>query len=28
VEQDIVLLDIWPATTFEPDRLGTLPVAE
>ena len=25
VEQDIVLLDIWPAATFEPARLGTLP---
>lgn len=26
VEQDIVLLDIWPASMFEPARLGTLPV--
>jgi 8-oxo-dGTP pyrophosphatase MutT (NUDIX family) len=26
VEQDIVLLDIWPASLFEPARLGTLPV--
>lgn len=26
VEQDIVLLDIWPAAMFEPARLGTLPV--
>ncbi|MGR9090059.1 MAG: NUDIX hydrolase [Gammaproteobacteria bacterium] len=25
VEQDIVLLDIWPAATFDPARLGTLP---
>lgn len=25
VEQDIVLLDIWPAATFDPARIGTLP---
>jgi hypothetical protein len=25
IEQDIVLLDIWPADTFKPARLGTLP---
>ena len=25
IEQDIVLLDIWPAATFDPARLGTLP---
>ncbi len=25
VEQDIVLLDIWPAAIFDPARLGTLP---
>lgn len=27
VEQDIVLLDIWPASMFEAARLGTLPSA-